>query len=156
LYILMRPNPRSWLTRGTWILLGFGAVLAIWIGAVWTGRFDVIAFLAIPLAVLALATAGYSALLFAQAEGRAFWQSPLVLPHLVVSAMTAGAAVALLMMPPSAALRGLLFVGLAGNLLLVLAECTRPHADTDSRAAAQVITRGRLNRIFWGGVVAGG
>ena len=40
--------------------------------------------LAIPLVLLALGAAGYSAFLFAQAEGRDFWQSPLVLPHLLV------------------------------------------------------------------------
>ena len=40
-----------------------------------------------PAILLALATAGYSAFLFGQAEGRDFWQSPLVLPHLIVAAV---------------------------------------------------------------------
>ena len=46
--------------------------------------------------LLALATAGYSAFLFGQAEGRDFWQSPLLLPHLMVAAMLAGAAMLVL------------------------------------------------------------
>ena len=37
------------------------------------------------------AAAGYTAFLFGQAKGRAFWQSPLLLPHLVVQAALAGA-----------------------------------------------------------------
>jgi len=42
--------------------------------------------------VLGAASAGYSAFLFAQAEGRDFWQSPLLLPHLLAQAIVAGAA----------------------------------------------------------------
>src|SRR4029450_5210022 len=53
-------------------------------------------FLTVPVILLALAAAGYSAFLFGQAEGRDFWQSPMVLPHLVVAALVAGSAVLLL------------------------------------------------------------
>jgi formate-dependent nitrite reductase membrane component NrfD len=112
--------------------------------------------LAWPLSLLALGAAGYSAFLFAQAEGRDFWQSPLVLPHLLVSTVTAGAAVALLVAPPSATARGLLLLGLGLNFLFVLAECYTPHPSTDASAAARIITRGRLRGVFWGGVVVGG
>ena len=74
------------------------------------------------LLALALGAAGYSAFLFAQAEGRDFWQSPLVLPHLLTSALTAGAATALLAQGPSPFWRGLLLMGLGAHFLLVLAE----------------------------------
>jgi Fe-S-cluster-containing dehydrogenase component/formate-dependent nitrite reductase membrane component NrfD len=156
LYVLVKANTRSWLARGAWILLGFGAVLAVWLWAVLNVRPDVVAFLAVPLVALALGAAGYSALLFAQAEGRDFWQSPLVLPHLVAAAVTAGAGVALLVTPPSAASRMLLLLGLGVNVLLVLAECYMPHPNTDATAAARLITRGSLRHAFWGGVIAGG
>ena len=155
-YLLLRPNPRSWLVLGAWILLAFGAVLGAWIVAAGAGAATVLVVLAVPLALLALGAAGYSAFLFAQAEGRDFWQSPLVLPHLLASAMTAGAAVALLATPPSASARGLLLLGLGLNFLLALAECYTPHASTDASAAARVITRGSLSGVFWGGVIAGG
>ena len=159
LYVLTRPNPRSWLTRGAWILLAFAGALAVWVGAVWTVRLDVIGYLALPLVALALATAGYSAFLFAQAEGRDFWQSPLVLPHLLVSAITAGAAVGLLAYgtAPSAVLwRRTLLWSLGLNLLVVLAECWMPHASPDGAAAARQITRGPWRHAFLGGVVAVG
>jgi formate-dependent nitrite reductase membrane component NrfD len=156
LYVLVKANARSWLARGAWILLGFGAVLAVWLWAVLSVRPDVVAFLRGPLVALALGAAGYSAFLFAQAEGRDFWQSPVVLPHLVVAAVTAGAAMALLVLPPSAPLRMLLLLGLGLNVLLVFAECYTPHPNADASAAARLITRGSLRHVFWGGVIAGG
>jgi Fe-S-cluster-containing dehydrogenase component/formate-dependent nitrite reductase membrane component NrfD len=155
-YLLLRPNPRSWLVLGAWIMLAFGAALGLWILAAVAGGGAILGVLAIPLLLLALGVAGYSAFLFAQAEGRDFWQSPLVLPHLLAGAATAGAAVSLLVTPPSATARSVLLVGLGVNVFIVLAECYMPHGNTDSRAAARMITRGSLSRVFWGGVVVAG
>src|SRR5438094_7025224 len=86
LYILFKPNWRSWLVWGAWILIAFGAAAAAWLVAGLIGR-PVPDAVRLPVAALAAATAGYSAFLFGQAEGRDFWQSPLVLPHLIVSAV---------------------------------------------------------------------
>ncbi len=36
-YLLLRPNPRSWLVLGAWILLAFGAALGLWILAAIAG-----------------------------------------------------------------------------------------------------------------------
>jgi Fe-S-cluster-containing dehydrogenase component/formate-dependent nitrite reductase membrane component NrfD len=155
-YLLLRPNPRSWLVLGAWMLLAFGAALGLWILAAVAGGGAILGVLAIPLVLLALGVAGYSAFLFAQAEGRDFWQSPLVLPHLLAGAATAGAAVRLLVTPSSAAARSVLLVGLGVNVFLILAECYMPHGNTDSRAAARIITRGSLSRVFWGGVIGAG
>src|SRR5262249_60336145 len=99
-YILLKSNPRSWLVWGGWILMAFGAVLALWLWAGLAGRPAARGILVVPLVALALAAAGYSAFLFAQAEGRDAWQSALVLPHLLVSALTAGAAGAVLPVGP--------------------------------------------------------
>jgi formate-dependent nitrite reductase membrane component NrfD len=155
-YLLLRANPRSWLVLGAWILLAFGGVLVAWLLAAFGAAATVLAILALPLMLLALAAAGYSAFLFGQAEGRDFWQSPLVLPHLLASAVAAGAATALLVTPPSAASRMFLLVGLGLNLLLILAECYTSHATADAAVGARAITRGRFRRVFWVGVVAAG
>jgi formate-dependent nitrite reductase membrane component NrfD len=155
-YLLLKPNWRSWLVLGAWILLAFGVVLGLFILAVASGGVAVLGILAVPLALLALGAAGYSAFLFAQAEGRDFWQSPLVLPHLLAAAVTAGAAVTLLLDPPSALARGLLLLGLGVNFLLALAECYTPHANTDAGAAARILTEGPLSRVFWGGMIGAG
>src|SRR5439155_307016 len=90
-YILFKPNWRSWLVWGAWILIAFGAAAGAWLGAGLLGH-HVPDAVRLPVGLLALGAAGYSALLFGQAEGRDFWQSPLVLPHLVVAAFVAGAA----------------------------------------------------------------
>ena len=89
-YILLKPNWRSWLVWGAWILMAFGGAGGLWLLGGLGGDHGLIKLLAVPTILLALATAGYSAFLFGQAEGRDFWQSPLVLPHLIVAALVAG------------------------------------------------------------------
>jgi Fe-S-cluster-containing dehydrogenase component/formate-dependent nitrite reductase membrane component NrfD len=155
-YILLRGNPRSWLVWGAWILLAFGAVLGAWLLSLWTGGGTALPLLAVPLVALALAAAGYSAFLFAQAEGRDAWQSPLLLPHLLVAALAAGAAVAVLVRGPSPGLRGLLLGSLGAHLLLVLAERLTPHPNMDAAAAARLVSDGPWRGRFWGGVVVAG
>src|SRR5205823_1478058 len=86
LYVLFRSNPRSWLVRGSWILMADGGVAALWLLAGISGHGGLQATLVLPALLLGAATAGYSAFLFGQAEGRDFWQSPLLLPHLLVAA----------------------------------------------------------------------
>jgi Fe-S-cluster-containing dehydrogenase component/formate-dependent nitrite reductase membrane component NrfD len=155
-YILLKPNWRSWLVWGAWILIAFGTATGVWTLAVLSSRPDVLGWVAVPLTGLALAAAGYSAFLFAQAEGRDYWQSPLVLPHLLVAATAAGAAMALLFHGPAPALRGLLLTMLGLNLGLMLAERLVPHANADAAAAARFITEGPARGTFWGGVVVAG
>jgi ferredoxin len=90
LYVLLRPQWNSWLVRGAVFLIGFSTVTGIW----WmleTGAFFnwwdmghatrlVFLWVGFPLAV---GVAAYTAFLFAQAEGRDLWQSPLLPVHLV-------------------------------------------------------------------------
>src|SRR5262249_59350151 len=82
LFILLKPNPRSWLVWGAFILLAYGVVALAWLVVGSGGDIGGLRALALPAVLLAAAAAGYSAFLFGQAEGRDFWQSPLVLPQL--------------------------------------------------------------------------
>jgi Fe-S-cluster-containing dehydrogenase component/formate-dependent nitrite reductase membrane component NrfD len=181
-YILLKPNWRSWLVWGAWILIAFGAAGGMWLlGGLMHHRL-LLTLVAGPGVLLALAAAGYSAFLFGQAEGRDFWQSPLVLPHLLVSAAVAGLAACALIasawpppttaagcpdviFPPSRCLPGrpvldwlmpLLFGGLVVHLALLLVELFSRHPVRDAALAAAVITRGGLRRRFWAGVVLAG
>ena len=95
-FLLTKGNPSSWLVIGGWILMAYGALGTLWLGAVVTDRASWLLVLALPTAALAAATAGYSAYLFGQAEGRDFWQSPLLLPHLLIAALIGGSASLLL------------------------------------------------------------
>ena len=164
-FILVKANPRSWLVWGAWILMAFGGVGAVWLAAGSTGRWDVVGWALVPAVLLALATAGYSAFLFGQAEGRDFWQSPLVLPHLIVAAMVAGAAALSLTAAawPARAARDnpgtlwpLLFLALVAHGLLLALEVFNRHAVHDAALAARLIWRGAYGARFWGGVVLAG
>ncbi len=165
-YILLKPNWRSWLVWGAWILMACGAAGAAWLIAGVTGRTELLHLALVPSMLLALATAGYSALLFGQAEGRDFWQSPLVLPHLIVAAVVAGSAtlsVAAAAMgaqrpeaDPSATLWPLLFLSLVAHGFLVGLEVFNRHAVHDATLAARLIHRGPYRARFWAGVILGG
>jgi Fe-S-cluster-containing dehydrogenase component/formate-dependent nitrite reductase membrane component NrfD len=165
-YILFKPNWRSWLVWGAWILMAFGAAGAVWLAAGAAGRSDLLHLALVASVPLALATAGYSAFLFGQAEGRDFWQSPLVLPHLIVGAVLAGAAtlsIAAAASPlrsveenPIITVWPLLFLSLVAHAFLVGLEVFNRHAVHGATLAARLIRRGPYRARFWGGVVLGG
>jgi Fe-S-cluster-containing dehydrogenase component len=155
--IFTRPQWRSWLVRGALIIGGYGAAAAAYLlgsaaGAVLARQ--VTGGLAIP---LALATAVYTAYLFAQAKGRDLWQSPLLPPHLAVQAVLAGAAAVLPFawwLSPGRAVTGtevLLAAAAAAHLLLVAGELTVTHPTAHARLAAAEMTRGAFARFFWPG-----
>ena len=155
--ILTRPQWRSWLVRGAFILLGYGAVLAAHFLATVAGDAEPQALLAVvglPLSVLA---AVYTAYLFAQAKARDLWQSALLPPQFAVQAVLAGSAVLLPVAwwvdPGSvAALARLLAVSCAVDLLLVLGEVTLAHPTAHARLAIEEMTSRTYRRFFWSGV----
>jgi Fe-S-cluster-containing dehydrogenase component/formate-dependent nitrite reductase membrane component NrfD len=161
-YILFKGNSRSWLVRGTWILIAYGVLAAVWALGGAAGSDALLRALALPALALAAAAAGYSAFLFGQAEGRDFWQSPLLLPHLLVAAVVAGAASMLLVafamaeFPALRALSGLLGLGLIAHGVLLFAELSAAHGGVDVARAAALITRGPWRALFWLGVIGFG
>jgi Fe-S-cluster-containing dehydrogenase component/formate-dependent nitrite reductase membrane component NrfD len=163
LYLLFKPNWRSWLVWGGWILIAYGGAATLWLLAALAGRPHALVWLAVPVTLLALAAAGYSAFLFGQAEGRDFWQSPLTLPHLLVAALAAGSASLLLVAQSLGGGPGApwgLRLALLGSLLalgVVLAgELLSAHSTLDAARAARFLTRGPLAAPLWAGVVGAG
>jgi formate-dependent nitrite reductase membrane component NrfD len=112
---------------------------------------------------LAIASACYSAFLFAQAKGRDLWQSPVFLWHLLVQALLAGAATVLILgilmdvapevMRPTLVI---LLISLALSLAMIMGEVALPHIGEDVRIATQALTKGRLSARFWGLAIAVG
>ncbi|HEU5226433.1 MAG TPA: 4Fe-4S dicluster domain-containing protein, partial [Ktedonobacteraceae bacterium] len=92
LFLLTKPHLTSWLVWGGYILGVFGVIEAVWFVAALAGLAIVLRWLLIPAGLFGLAAAGYTAFLFGQAEGRDFWQSPLLFPILLVQALLAGSA----------------------------------------------------------------
>jgi formate-dependent nitrite reductase membrane component NrfD len=166
LYLIFKPNPRSWLVLGGFILFAAGGLGGLWLLAGLAGNLPALQLLAWPMVAVAAATAGYSAFLFGQAEGRDFWQSPLVLPHLIIAAVVAGAAalsIAAAMSTPESpradpitTLWPLMFLALAAHGFLMALEVFNRHAVHDASLAARLIRRGPYRATFYGGVVVGG
>jgi len=173
LYILLRPQWRSWLVRGSVLLIGYTVLLALWVGVElgasqgWLAE-SLAAAVRTPLLVLnalfAVGTAIYTAFLFGQAEGRDLWQSPLLPFHLLVQAVMVGAGTLLLLgavvaMPESLAsvARGTFVVALVLDLFVtLLGEFGMPHASDVAAQAAHAISHGRYARMFWSGSIVVG
>ncbi len=170
--ILFRPQWRSWLARGAFILVGFSAVAGIWwlleAGAyfnIWPG--DVPA-AARPIALwfglpLAIGTAIYTAYLFSQAEGRDLWQSPLLPVHLLIQSFVAGSGalliVAFFLPDAPEGLSDVARIAFAVALLLdlfviLVGEFSIPHASEVAAKAAHEISQGHYKNMFWWGSIA--
>jgi Fe-S-cluster-containing dehydrogenase component len=108
LKILLRPNWNSWLVRGTVFLMGYGALLSLWLVQPILGvalpRPARIAIGAL-LAVFAAGSAGYTGALFAQCKGRVLWMTRGLWLALIVRGVGAGGAVLLLLAPFVSALQ---------------------------------------------------
>jgi Fe-S-cluster-containing dehydrogenase component/formate-dependent nitrite reductase membrane component NrfD len=154
-YILIKPNFRSWLVLGGYILFVYGILTTLWLIYGLT-KDSVGPWVFWPTALMALASAGYSAFLFGQAKGRDLWQSPLLFWHLIIQAFAAGSATLLLIAPLTQAnLEVFLLLGqfLAISLLLMLAiiigELTLAHGSEELLRATALLTRGPLRKQFW-------
>jgi Ni/Fe-hydrogenase subunit HybB-like protein len=162
-YILLEGNWASWLVKGAWILVAYGLLAAVWLLAAGGHADGLQRLLALPVGLLAAGAAGYSAFLFGQAEGRDFWQSPLLLPQLLLAALRAGSASLLVVGALAGAAPGTLqlLAWLAASALVVeglvfFAELGGTHATVDVARAARLVTRGGLARRFWIGAVGAG
>ncbi len=154
-YLITRPNFRSWLVWGTYILMIYGALATAWLAC---GLFIgwVSPMLAAATAVFAIGSACYSAFLFAQAKARDLWQSPVFIWHLLVQALIGGSALLIV----AAVVLGagplaiyfpaiILFAALTVGLVMILIELALPAMSEDFRRAAELILRGELSRRFW-------
>jgi Fe-S-cluster-containing dehydrogenase component/formate-dependent nitrite reductase membrane component NrfD len=155
--LFTRPQWRSWLVRGAFVIVAFGLVLAVHFAAGFPGWRGLQRGLMVPGAPLAALAAAYTGFLFAQAKARDLWQSPLLPPHLVVQAFLASAAALL----PVAAwlqpdLTGTLAWILAGgalvHLLFVVGETSLPHGTAHAKLATHNLVRGPQAPFFWAGV----
>ena len=170
--IFTRPQWRSWLVKGAFIIAAYTLVLALHFLASWLGSRSVQSWLMIPGIPLSILTAVYTAYLFAQAKARDLWQNPLLPPHLLVQALLLGSTVLLLF---SVGTRGimqsddlsgvidtvrldvlhLLWILAASSLLhllMVCGEVSLTHATAHARLAIWEMVRGRYKSDFWIGM----
>jgi Fe-S-cluster-containing dehydrogenase component len=133
LWTLTRPQWRSWITRGAYILGAYGTALGLQALWAFSGR-TTPGWAILTVSLLGLLTAVYTAFLFGQSKGRDLWQSPLLAPHLIVQALLAGSA----LLEPS-----YLPLLLPINGLLVAGEVFGRHSTEDARRAARIIEEDR-------------
>lgn len=159
-YLFTRGNHGSWLVLGGYCLLALGLAAAAWFVSGVAGADGVQAVLAWPTIAAAAMAAGYTAFLFAQAEGRDLWQSGWLFPHLLAQAAMCGAGViaiggALADVDPAGIdlAACVLIVGATLHLVISWLDLTGHHESRRAAVAANTIIRGRYRRLFWWGAV---
>ena len=155
LYLITKGRQGSWLVRGAWILSAHALVLGLWF---LFGLLDAeyIELLVWASAIVGLAVAGYTAFLFAQAEGRDLWQSPMLLWHMVAGAFAVGGGAGLVAAQFAdvglTTERAFAWSMLGGGVALGLisfAELTARHPTRNITEAIHHLTRGRYAVEWW-------
>ena len=168
--IFTRPQWRSWLVKGAFIIAGYTLVLALHFIASWVGSRTFQTWLMIAGIPLSLLTAVYTAYLFAQAKARDMWQNPLLPPHLAFQALLLGSAV---LLPLTVILRNVsptdrfinsppldeplllwsLAISSLIHLLMVWGEVSLTHPTAHARLAIWEMVQGRYKNDFWIGTI---
>jgi formate-dependent nitrite reductase membrane component NrfD/ferredoxin len=161
LNVLAFPQRRSWLSKGSYLLILYSALCgAFWVSAL-AGFSRLSHVLLWPTVIAGFLAAAYTAFLFGQCEGRDLWQTPLLPLHLVVQALVASAAV-LLLLPAAfrgdvhahALVSGILAICLILHLLMILGEIAIPHSTDNAGYAVWLMTHGSYRWLFWAGALA--
>jgi Fe-S-cluster-containing dehydrogenase component/formate-dependent nitrite reductase membrane component NrfD len=172
--IFTRPQWRSWLVKGAFIIAGYTAVLAAHFVASWFGSSAVQRWLVIAGIPLSVMTAVYTAYLFAQAKARDMWQNPLLPPHLLCQALLLGSAV---LLPICVGLNRfkdrerlvafiddtrqmeivwltwILAITSIVHLVMVWGEVSLTHPTSHARLAIWEMVQGRYKTDFWIGII---
>ena len=163
LYVLFRPQWKSWLSRGSYIITIYGGLLTLWLAFSFLGFNDYLKFIEPVAVIFALLTAVYTAFLFAQAKGRDFWQSPMLGLHMIIHSLMAGLAVFLtagFFLNYNILLSSLLKYFTVGflviHLITLAIELTTTHSTEDAHKVVKMITSGQFSWAFWWGMIAVG
>ncbi|MDA0373082.1 MAG: 4Fe-4S binding protein [Planctomycetota bacterium] len=158
--LMTRPNTKSWLVKGGWVLSAFGGVTAAVIACRFLGYGELADQLRIANVPLGVLTAIYTAFLFAQCEGRDLWQDVSKLSiQLAAQALMLGGAFLLpfasglgaseigyILGPASVGFGGdiallALWIGTAGHVLVAVAKIRGSYATDNARQAVALLPR---------------
>ena len=155
LYVLLRPQWKSWLVRGAYIITVFGGLVSLklldnylQLGFDW---------LWIPGIVFAGLGAVYTAFLFNQARARDLWQTPIQSAiHMLVHAVMAGSVTMMIVTPDSSQwMANILLWGIVMNMVIMAKEILMPHDTPDTKKAIHLMTKGYYSKYFWFGATFG-
>ncbi len=170
LRIVFRPQFKSWLVRGAFLLITFSNITGIWWVLEVAGSWEILPASLVesvrnPLLIInlpfALGAAIYTAFLFAQAEGRDLWQSPLLPVQMFLRSIYAGAGGILLLnlfvAVPADMMNvttNIFIAGLIADLLVTFfGEFGISQPSEVAARAAHEISHGKYKGSFWGGYV---
>lgn len=179
LYVMLRPQWKSWLVRGAYLIAAYSVLLpTTWIAGLAGASPGVMLTVGSALAGLSIGVAGYTALLLAQARGRDYWQNPLLVWSMVIDALVAGVAASVMLGMMDWAIASVSVIGAgvsdirsgfierparfwlgistAMMLLTLLAEYLPRHQTRNAEQTARLILRGPFASWFWIGVVGVG
>jgi len=155
LYVLLRPQWKSWLVRGAYIITGFGGLVTLKLfDNYFNLGWDWLWYLG---AVFAVLGAVYTAFLFGQARSRDLWQSTgLSAVHMLIHAVMAGT-VSLMFISPELIpfMANTLLLAIVANIIIIAKEVLLPHDTPDTKKAIYLMTKGYFSKYFWVGVFIG-
>lgn len=149
LYVLLRPQWKSWLVKGAYFITFFGFIMSILLLNVYvdlgvgSGIFKIVG------GIFAVLSAVYTSFLFAQAKGRDFWQSSIAPVQMLIHSAIAGSMViGILKGEFNSELNLVIATLLEINLALFIIELTGSNKTADTKAVVDLITRGRYKMQF--------
>ena len=162
-FVLFRPQWRSWLVLGAYLISAYALLLLAFFIAALIGWQDLLQFLRWIGLFISIPVAAYTAFLFGQAKGRDLWQNPLLSLAFLSHAVVAGSASLLLLgvvmdLPDSgfSMLLWALLIAAACLVTLALADILKPHLSPYAASAAREMSQGKYRFFFWPGVILGG
>ncbi len=169
LSILLRPNWNSWLAKGSFLILGYGALLGLWVVdrlfGLGIGGHALLGNTLGALVVIAGGlTACYTAWLFTQARGRVLWMKRHLWAQLLVQSALAGSAFLALLsygldwealdgaLPT---LQNIMLASLVAHLTFTLLEDRMAPVgrEAEYERASRLVTRGPWMKRHWLGSV---
>lgn len=151
--IFLRPQWKSWLVRGGFIIGAYSLVLALHFFQGLRGQtpHPLLWFAGTGLAIM---TGIYTAFLFGRSRGRDLWQSPLLPAHMLIQTILAGAGATALMSvywEPAAGLPAARLFAWAclAHIVVVVGETLMVSPTAHARLAEHQMIRGRYRVPFW-------
>jgi hypothetical protein len=145
--LFTRPNWNSWLVKGAWVINAFVALVIASLALRYFNMDAAANAVRWGGAIAGAAVAGYTALLFAQCEGRDLWQSKwILLPHLLAQAVLCGAVVIAPFAAPARfeGFSGVAFWAALAHLVLALIERHRVHDTANAKQGAAFLSVVRI------------
>ena len=159
-YTLLKPQWRSWVTRGAYIITAYGAFLMVYAAALLADAGGgLITTVRVGGVLLSLAAGVYTAFLFGQAKGRDLWQDPGLPAHFLIRTALAGiAALSPIVVFSHESVHGATFfwsllVALVLHGVFMVGHAARSRAGTSQ--ATRNMVRGRFRAYFWTSLLIG-